>query len=511
MSKLSDLIGKLRKKHTDQSGGKNSVRLSKYDHHVVDMAIRDNPDLRQLIERNATDHQGFMELFEDFFGALYKNSPQLVPDSEILPEHRINREYVSEAMGSESYGKVRGSTRLNRALSLVTAQQFAQEIKRTTQEESRPNDELQKKREQMGSLLQEADQTDGDNPSEAEGQRMAQRLEQLDREIDGLEGQIERQQGKPSERTIRNIQDKVEKAGEQLSDLTDMLHNLGFSDEQLDRMTPDRMLKVLRAFVDKARLKRMAELIGRFRRIVRRMLARSSHREKFTVSGITMGDELADITDYEAVAASHSGLKPAFRNRWLAQELEIYDRDDMVTTGKGPIVIAVDVSGSMRGEKEAWSKALMMSLVEIAHKEHRDMHIIYFDQALQAEYKLKRGRVRPDEVAEILDFFTGGNTDYMAPLGRARDIIVSSELARADILFVTDGLARVTPEFVKKFARDRKHHSFRVISVCVNIRDSWGYDSGDGSTTLLHELSDYVVPISDLSDNNAEAIIKSLT
>ena len=64
-----------------------------------------------------------------------------------------------------------------------------------------------------------------------------------------------------------------------------------------------------------------------------------------------------------------------------------------------------------------------------------------------------------------------------------------------DIIFVTEGSAHISPEFLKEFKRIKKEKEFSVRTVLINI-GAWGSDS------IVKEFSDEVITLSSLSDLN---------
>jgi Mg-chelatase subunit ChlD len=46
--------------------------------------------------------------------------------------------------------------------------------------------------------------------------------------------------------------------------------------------------------------------------------------------------------------------------------------------GKGPLIVCIDNSGSMAGEREEWAKGFALGLLTIAKKQKREFCIIHF-------------------------------------------------------------------------------------------------------------------------------------
>ena len=129
----------------------------------------------------------------------------------------------------------------------------------------------------------------------------------------------------------------------------------------------------------------------------------------------------------------------------------------------GPIIICLDTSWSMvGGMRESLSKAVVIACITAAHKQNRDCYIVAFSSANNVMAIDQLSGV--DNLDKILEFcsnsFVGGGTDVTGALKHAMKIlhptmnldhdddvntdqddhqILSSRLASADILMITDG------------------------------------------------------------------------
>ena len=66
------------------------------------------------------------------------------------------------------------------------------------------------------------------------------------------------------------------------------------------------------------------------------------------------------------IALHHPILRKDFHRRFLDQELLQYSLRGVEEKGKGPMIVCLDGSSSMAGDKEIWSKAVTLTLLEIA-------------------------------------------------------------------------------------------------------------------------------------------------
>jgi uncharacterized protein with von Willebrand factor type A (vWA) domain len=121
--------------------------------------------------------------------------------------------------------------------------------------------------------------------------------------------------------------------------------------------------------------------------------------------------------------------------------------------GKGPLVLLLDRSGSMAGEKDEWSMAVALALLGMAHDEHRTFAFVAFTDQVIYEAVVKPGE-RLDE--EALNLTCSGGTDIDAAVARGLDIVERNPgaLHEADLVLVTDGCSpAVQAAELKKWAK----------------------------------------------------------
>lgn len=508
--KLRGLIKKVKKKFfnkkPEEALSENSLSLFNYDRHVVEAAAERNPELSNLIKRGERDHKGFNRLFEDIYGALQKQHPTLLAEESIAKEYRANREHLKDIMDSEDYEELRQTTKLNKSLALATAQDLARKILEKSPEETKTRQALEREKERLAQLLEKAEELEAKGVSEETQERYADAIESSAADIERLEEEAAQLKTGYAQKTA--LKEDLEEAANRATGLVEILHKFGYSQEEIERVSPDRMLRMLDSVYDHKRLKDMMEIIGRFRKLARELLSKATQKDNFTISGIGFGDEIADMTDHEAISAMHPVLQKDFLRRWSDGELEVNIRDDEVPSGKGPMIICDDVSGTMQGERDSYAKGLIMACLELARKEHRDMHIIYYSGEIQKEVSIRKGRIRPEELTEALVFFTGGGTNFERPLARTADLIRSSQLKKADVLFLTDGIAPISEEFAQKFAKERRRLEFKVVSVLIG--DDLHGEQKERSVETLRSVSDYHLDAKDLTTKNAKDVIGSM-
>jgi uncharacterized protein with von Willebrand factor type A (vWA) domain len=221
--------------------------------------------------------------------------------------------------------------------------------------------------------------------------------------------------------------------------------------------------------------------------------------------GIRLSDRIEGMLGSEAAMLLHPVLHKLWRARRAEARLLTYDseavlvdwrpdpsappRQDVLppepeALERGPIIVCLDTSGSMRGAPETLAKAVVLQAVRTAHAEQRGCLLIAFggpDEII--ERALAGGRRNADEggeprgLAALLDLmgqgFDGG-TDVQGPIERAIERVHRARWASADLLIVSDGEFGCTPATLARLDDAREQFGLRVQGVLVGDRETMG-------------------------------------
>jgi uncharacterized protein with von Willebrand factor type A (vWA) domain len=141
------------------------------------------------------------------------------------------------------------------------------------------------------------------------------------------------------------------------------------------------------------------------------------------VYDIGLGNELSRLLPSELLSLRASPLRRDFLRRLLGRQLLTYQ-----ITGRecsGPMVILVDVSHSMAGEKELASKALAIALSEVAAGRGQPVNAMLFGHRTAPLWRVDFEGRRPQrhEIVSLAETFFGGGTDFERPISAAVELI----------------------------------------------------------------------------------------
>lgn len=281
----------------------------------------------------------------------------------------------------------------------------------------------------------------------AKAEQIRNQAKQLSKEIhDALEEALQSIQPKLSE--------MVDKALDETKENQDALSSLA-GDEKGQRAAKGNLAEK-KKLADKLKknkgLQEVCKRLGTLKRIWGERKRAKRHTEKYEgVVGAKFSNEVPNAFGSElAMAIATPESRALFALRFSQRSLLTKDFEAHVKDlGKGPIIMYVDVSGSMCGAREVWSKAIAFVIAHEAAKENREVHIHLYDSSIDKSTVItpnKKGN--SDLIDFVCDWHTGGGTSYEAVLQHA--LKNAGELKNADYIMITDGDANATDVSIRK-------------------------------------------------------------
>ncbi len=189
---------------------------------------------------------------------------------------------------------------------------------------------------------------------------------------------------------------------------------------------------------DDERLRRIALLAGRFKRIAARKRRERVYHGADEIVDIELGADLGRLLPAELARLTHPRLRLAMHRDLAERRCLQYRLDGVESLGKGPLVVCLDKSGSIDGDPDVWATAVALALLDVAHHERRPFALLGFDERVKHEAIVRHGEALPEAALFVA---CGGGTDIGNVLRRGLNIIEEhpGALRRADIVLITDG------------------------------------------------------------------------
>jgi uncharacterized protein with von Willebrand factor type A (vWA) domain len=275
-------------------------------------------------------------------------------------------------------------------------------------------------------------------------------------------------------------------------------------------MSPEKRLSIAERLRN-PQMKTLADLVGRMKRFALGIRATRINDVPHEIFDVELGNDVRRVLKSEFALLSDPEAQYEFYRRFASRELMAFKMRGTETVGKGPIQICIDKSGSMNGAPFEWAMAVSEALRRFAADEDRDYHAMFFGSNNDRErFDFPGGKGDFEKIMKFLTCQANGGTQFdgvlTEALERAEKCFDGEGKGKADIVFITDGQAHLSDEWIKGFNETRERAGVRVYSVYIGGAYDMRYEGGP--VGLLKRISDIVIPVSDLRPEAAQAIFE---
>ena len=214
------------------------------------------------------------------------------------------------------------------------------------------------------------------------------------------------------------------------------------------------------------------------------------------LTGIRLSGRVEAMLPSEAVMLRHPVLKRLWRARQAEARLLARETRAVLTDWRpdptappraalappepearerGPFILCLDTSGSMRGAPEHIAKAVVIAALRAAHAERRGCVLMAFggpDEVIERDLDLARGGLQA--LMDLMGQAFDGGTDVQTPIERAIERVHDARWRQADLLIVSDGEFGCVPHTLARLDDARERFGLRVQGVLVGDRETLG-------------------------------------
>jgi uncharacterized protein with von Willebrand factor type A (vWA) domain len=495
------------------------IECDSYDRATLARLQEDSATLRRLAESGAKLLPHFDGFVLDLFCLLFKMNVLLRPAATVVASAGFYRLLLEQVRATPAIESLRTQTALDDARSGLATALLGERLLELLKSErilsraemldywslERQEDEVATERAEVetASELQ-------NHANEAARRQLRELGHRMEREADARERRFQRQAeqmsraaGESMARNRQRVETQLQTAFHDLDDLNAESESWSAQVGGSRRLSPGAKIELGKKLAANAKLKKLAQMVGRMReqaRALRRTLFERANAELYDIS---VGAELSRLLPNELSSLRHPLLKRDFARRYVDAQLLQYALRDQEQKGRGPMIVCLDGSSSMAGEKEIWSKALSLTLLDIAQRQRRPFRSICFSSADTPLQVLDLNRRVPydtdlDNVLQLAEYFPGGGTDFQKPLDAALGYLRQTRFRRGDIVFITDGECRVDPQWLETFRETKQRLGFSLFSVLIDV--------GPSSLGALKDFSDKVTTVSRLASDSVRDI-----
>src|SRR5262249_30227830 len=139
--------------------------------------------------------------------------------------------------------------------------------------------------------------------------------------------------------------------------------------------------------------------------------------------------------------------------------------------GRGPVVVCLDESGSMGGEKIHTAKALALALTWVARQQGRWCALVaYSGDSGERLLPLPPGRWDESQLADWLTAFIGKGSDLDVPVRELPRMYqeLRAPAADTDVIVITDARVRIPADVRDRFCAWKQSAKARVIALVID-------------------------------------------
>ena len=284
--------------------------------------------------------------------------------------------------------------------------------------------------------------------------------------------------------TLRAVGRALSKATEEVEEMRESTAALGMGPGSPGSNDPKAIAALYRRVRNNPVLKRICELAGRYRRVAQSMQRQKVSHGMDDIVGVTLGGELSRLLPVELAKLAIPELELDMLRRLIERQCMQREHRSIEPVGKGPIMISVDESGSMQGDKVHTAKALALAMAWVARTQRRWCALIaYSGDSGERLLALPPGRWDENKLADWLCAFIGGGSSLDVPVRELPRYYAQfkAPTGRTDVLFITDAQCRIPSELRDTFLAWKRDVKARLVTLVV------GSEPGD-----LAHISDEV-------------------
>lgn len=507
-----------------------SGKTNKYSFNCFDFLDVDHEDYLDIVDFSQTMQDTiargerllptFKYLHEDIFMSLYQYDAVVLPPERMHIQSWMNRNILSQLINTPAFITLRKTCRCDMFNAGIGTEIIGKQAIEILEKELAKIRDFDKKKEALEKLIEQEEQVDS---LSEELEEMEELLDEMrmsgEEETEEFEELMEQySNGEMTLQQARNMAEQMSKDCEELVEANDELTESMpvLMDNSINTATSEVQqvsqyvqawglgqgsdikvpFGIKRSALEKIRnseyLKKFTDMIGKYKECAVEEQKKKIRNSAIEIKSVKVGDKIEDALPSDKLNLCNEVTKKDFYRRMTQGQLMSYDKESQKQKNKGPIIVCIDQSGSMHGEKDMWAKALAVGILEVAQLQKREFACIPYDYDVRKVTVIHKDEISPDKIIGIAEESATGGTDFEAPLKKASELIEDSNFKEADIIFITDGDCSVSSDFRRKFKQLKEDKDFKTMGVLV--------DYGHNSSSSLQDFCDSITTVSRIAD-----------
>ena len=237
-------------------------------------------------------------------------------------------------------------------------------------------------------------------------------------------------------------------------------------------------------------LKRLAKKIGRIGQGTMNKAGKFLSASKSDIVGITIGNDLNSLLPSEVTTLACRQTQDIFFKNYAEKKLQVFASASSVPTNAiihmdGPIIICLDTTGSMEGERVSIARDITAAVCIYAHRCRRKVLIVKY-ASYHTAFQVKNFRKDKEDLFKYLSKYSGGGNDEDSMFRWLfTEVLINEEnFKSADVLCVSDfGWSPIELDTMTFISENKeKGMKFYGLDVDGNVRkhNMWGTGSDYG-------------------------------
>jgi uncharacterized protein with von Willebrand factor type A (vWA) domain len=428
-----------------------ALRLDNWGIRRGEDALRESAQLQECLSGVGSQQQQ-AHAAADFHAAAFEVQPQM---NEACTDH-LRWEFVKQLMETPEYHELRTTTVLNNTASEFAAITFASQYA-----------ELRKERE------------------EVETNKSGKAVGDFGAEI----------------AVLKHVSRAMSEALKEVEEAREAAAAMGMGPGAPGSNDPKAIAALFKRVRSDPNLRRICELAGRYRRVAQSRQRRKATHGLDDVVGVVMDADLGRLLPHELAKLAIPEFEDDTLRRLVERQTQCREYQSTEPVAKGPIIVSVDESGSMCGEKAHTAKALALALAWIARQQRRWCGLVaYSGDTGERLLVLPPGRWNEVALMDWLAEFLGCGSTLDVPVREMPDYYqqLGAPVGKTDLIIVTDAICSIPKSLQEQFLDWKRQVQARLITLVIKSKP------GD-----LAAISDevHMVPSLDLSEVAVERVL----
>ena len=490
-----------------------------FDLDSFDQALSDYPNFKQTIDQSGSTLATGSALMRDLFWSFHKRAPMIAPPAPLKHAYEVNKQILEQVMNTIEWKQVReAGTADDLMMSSIATMGVAENaISALDQSTIQKINDLNGLESQMTQLFSQAETLDdlaqkatGTKASELferaqqarlEAEQTQTQLEELNQEVNGEIEQAQAGIRQAARQALSEAEQEIDSTNEAIKAYSGGYDQGGFGLAKNGHSTKQK-LDLAHKVRSSEKLKQIAELCGRLTRIALAVQKAKVKHPPDEIASIEIGNNVARMLPSELCLLADPELEDLFILKFIEKRLTQYELIHHEPQGRGPIILAIDESGSMNEPavpeehitKEVWAKGIALALMAIARLQKRDIAIIHFASRNQIKTQFFiKGQASAEEALQIAEFFYNGGTAFEPWMEKTLELIDKSRFDKADVICVTDGLASISATVKANWLQTKAARAMRAFGILI------GTDEG---ASVLASITDAMLPLDMLKNDD---------